>query len=70
MPSGAPQVNLWVLLHSILSNKVSKGKDILAGIDLQVSHAARSRLWLAEGGHWSDEEAATVNGHGVTHIVA
>jgi hypothetical protein len=47
MPSGAPQVNLWVLLHSILSNKISKGKGvlagidlILAGIDLQVSHAA------------------------------
>ena len=38
-------------------------------MDLQVSHAARSRLCLAEGGHWLDEEAATVNGHGVTFSV-
>jgi hypothetical protein len=38
-------------------------------MDLQVSHAARSRLCLAEGGHWLDEEAATVNGHGVTFFV-
>ena len=62
MPSCALQVNLWVLLHSILSNKVSKGKDILAGMDLQVSHAARYGYAWLEGGHWLDEETATVNG--------
>ena len=33
-------------------------------MNLQVSHAARSRLCLSEDGHWLDEEAATVNGHG------
>lgn len=56
-------------MHSILSNKVSKGKHILAGMDLQVSQAERSRLCLAKG-HWLDEEAATVNGHGVTYSVS
>ena len=38
-------------------------------MDLQVSQAERSRLCLAKG-HWLDEEAATVNGHGVTYSVS
>jgi hypothetical protein len=38
-------------------------------MDLQVSHVARARLCLVERSHWSDEEAATVNGHGATFSV-
>jgi hypothetical protein len=38
-------------------------------MNLQVSHPARSRLCLADGGHWLDEAAATVYGHRVTFSV-
>jgi len=38
-------------------------------MNLQVSHPARSRLCLADGGHWLGEEAATVYGHRVTFSV-